>query len=64
MSRYDDFESKIGETEDHYCGNCEETRPHIWKKKKLDPYIMASAYYNFYLKCKYCGDEDMIYTTE
>ncbi len=66
MSRYDDFESKVGESEDHFCGRCNETRPHIWKKqpRTVGIWPASSTYYDFYLKCKYCGDQDMIYTTE
>lgn len=64
MSRYAEFEKKVGETEDHYCGKCKETRPHIWIMEKHNPYIIDPSFYNFYLKCKYCGTKDMIYTTE
>jgi len=64
VSKYDEFNNKVGKTENHYCGNCRNTKPHIWTKKKRDPYLLASAFYEFYLKCKNCGKEDMIYTTE
>ena len=65
--RSEKFEQKVGDSEDMYCGNskCQDVRPHIWtvSHEEYGWGPTGGYFYNYCLRCKYCGADTLIYTT-
>ncbi len=61
--RKDEFDEKIGEKEDEFCGECGKTTSQRWKRKKWSSGLFSTTY-SYYLRCKECGNETEIYSIE
>ena len=62
--RFDKLENKVGDSEDMYCANsiCKHVRPHIWRVLYRED--GDAMWYDYILRCKFCGTDILIYTTQ
>ena len=65
MSRekYEELDSRVGNSEPRFCGRSKEQTQHILiRETENEPgFLGSTTYYNFKLKCRKCGNTDLIY---
>ena len=61
--RKNEFDQKIGEKEDEYCGKCGKTTSQRWTSSKYT-WGFTGERYTYYLRCKECGNETQMYRVE
>ena len=65
MSKTDELRSRVGNSEQHFCGQQKKQTLHIWiEEDRTEIRFLTHRYQAFLMKCRECGYTDEIYTNK